>query len=179
MLVPAGLILVLIVAGIWFGLRAQRRRLGLALVAACVLGGGYLLYEIVRIELHNQRQAEAWPLVEKARVWLREGKKLDARAALNDALRIQPSEYVAASLRGGMCLDEKDYAGAERDFTTVLAHAPATHAEGLSALLGRAKARAMMKRPEAARADYDRAAELSPALRREIEKERDEVLGGP
>jgi len=177
MIVPVGLIFILVAVGVTLGLRWKRRFLGLPLAAICVAVGGMLIYQIVTSELHNQRQAIAWPHVEKARVLLRDGNTAEARAELDEAIRIQPTEFVAVGMRASLRLDDKDYAGAEQDFTIVLAHAPPQDGGRLIAYLGRGKARAMLNQSTAARADFNRAAELSPQMREEIQKERDKLLG--
>jgi tetratricopeptide (TPR) repeat protein len=175
MIVIAPLLLLICVGTLVWGFRTKH--VGLALVPAVLAGaaGGWLAFQIVSVELHNDRQRRAWPHYEQARKLAEANDRIGALAELNEALAIQPTLFQASLLRGDVRQQQGELEAAIADYSKAIEHMPpgARHAEGAVAHLERGKCLAKVGRSEEAEQDFKQALEAGgSSLRSAVDEAR-------
>jgi tetratricopeptide (TPR) repeat protein len=178
MIVVVPILLLLCVGTLVWGFRTKR--VWLALLPAALAGavGGWLIYQIVLVEMHNDRERRAWPHYERAKTLVEANDRAGALAELNEALAVQPTLFQAYLLRGEVRQQEGELEAALADFTRAIEQVPPTarHAEGAVAHLERGKCLAKAGRAAEAEQDFKQALEAGgPGLRSAVDDARKQI----
>jgi tetratricopeptide (TPR) repeat protein len=178
MIVVPVLLLLLCVGMLVWGFRTKRVRLALFPAALAGAAGGWLIYQIVLVEMHNARERRAWPHYERAKTLVEANDRAGALAELNEALAAQPTLFQAYLLRGEVRQQQGELEAAIADFSKAIEHLPprARHAEGAIAHLERGKCLAKVGRAEEAEQDFKQALEAGgPDLHSTVDDARKQI----